>query len=135
MISKVVLAKLSGVETREAAEALKGLKLYVPRSALPTPEEGEYYYADLIGLAVETLDGAAFGRVQALYDFGAGDLLEVKTAHGKLVMLPFTEAAVPVVDVSAGRLVVDPPPGLLDKPENMENSPKRDPAADTKSPD
>ena len=131
----VVLAKLSGIETREAAEALKGLRLYVPRTVLPSPGEDEYYHADLIGLAAETADGAAFGDVQAVHDFGAGDLLEVRTTEGAMVLLPFTAAAVPVVDIAAGRVVVDPPAGSLDEPEEASGPPNSGPDADTKSPD
>ncbi len=110
----VVLAKLSGVESREAAEALKGLRLYVERSVLPPADADEFYHADLIGLPVEDTEGQHLGVVHALHDFGAGDLLEVKTSATKLVVLPFTEAVVPVVDVAGGRLVVAPPPGLMD---------------------
>jgi 16S rRNA processing protein RimM len=110
----VVLAKLSGVETREAAEALKGLRLYVDRSLLPPADADEFYHADLIGLPVEDAEGRPLGVVHALHDFGAGDLLEVKTNAAKLVVLPFTEAVVPVVDVAVGRVVVVPPPGLMD---------------------
>jgi 16S rRNA processing protein RimM len=134
----VVLAKLSGIETREAAEALKGLRLYVPRAALPPPDADEFYHADLVGLAVETMDGDVFGNVHAVHDFGAGDLLEIRTAEGELVLLPFTEAAVPVVDIAAGRVVIDPPPGLLDAPEDTgdtEEPAKFGPSAATKSPD
>lgn len=110
----MVIAKLSGVEDREAAEALRGLRLYVARTALPDPEEDEFYHADLIGLPVETEDGQPFGRVRALYDFGAGDVIEVDpAAGGQPVVLPFTRESVPVVDLRAGRIVVVPPEGLL----------------------
>src|SRR5690606_24695056 len=66
----MVIARLTGVEDRNAAEALRGLRLYVARAALPEPEEDEFYHADLIGLRVETEDERLFGRVRALYDFG-----------------------------------------------------------------
>ncbi len=110
----VVLAKLSGVETREAAEALKGMRLYVDRATLPPSDRDEFYHTDLIGLAVELADGGSLGIVHALHDFGAGDLLEVKTSDGKLILLPFTEAVFPTVDLEAGRIVARPPPGLID---------------------
>ena len=129
----VVLAKLSGVATRDAAEALKGLRLYVPRTALPPAEADEFYHADLIGLRVDLADGSLLGTVHALHDFGAGDLLEVKTVDGKLVLLPFTHAAVPVVDVAAGRLEVLPPPGTFD--EGPEDGPEEGPGKDMNPPD
>ncbi len=103
-------ARLSGIATREEAEALKGTRLYVNRAVLPAPEEDEFYYADLIGLAVEDGDGAHLGKVKAVHEFGAGDMLEyVPDAGGETVLVPFTREAVPVVDVAAGRVVVDPP--------------------------
>lgn len=102
-----LLAAVAGVDDRNAAEALRGVKLYVPRDALPaTEDEEEFYYADLIGLAVETADGARLGRVKAVHDFGAGDVLEIKLDEGGDEMLPFTRDMVPVVDVAGGRLVV-----------------------------
>jgi 16S rRNA processing protein RimM len=110
----VVLVRVPGVVDRDAAERLKGLRLFVPRAALPEPEEEEYYHADLLGLRVELTDGSEFGRVRAVHDFGAGDSIEVVRADGGTVMVPFTRAAVPVVDLADGRLVVDPPEGLLD---------------------
>jgi len=111
----MVIATLSGVTDRDAAAALKGLRLYVDRAALPAAEEDEFYHADLIGLAVETADGAPFGTVRALHDFGAGDVIEIVPAEGGTpVVLPFTREVVPVVDLTAGRLVVVPPEGLLD---------------------
>lgn len=111
----VVIAMLSGIEDRNGAEALRGLRLYLQRAALPPPGEDEYYHADLIGLDATLPDGAALGRVRAVHDFGAGDTLEIDRAPGEgpPVMVPFTRAIVPVVDVAAGRLVIDPPPGLL----------------------
>ncbi len=102
------LAEIDGVSSREAAEALRGTRLYVERSALPPAEDDSFYHADLIGLAVEDRDGAALGTVRAIYDFGAGDTLEVSGPNGSL-MIPFTKAAVPVVDLDGGRLVVEPP--------------------------
>ena len=112
----LLLARIEGVSDRDQAEALRGTRLYVERAALPEPEqEGEFYHADLIGLAAEFRDGSALGRVRAVYDFGAGDTLELTgTPDGKPLMVPFTLAVVPEVDIAGGRLVVDPPPGLLD---------------------
>lgn len=109
-----VIVRVAGVADRDAAEALRGTRLYVARSALPEPGEGEYYHADLIGLALVTVGGAPLGTVTAIYDFGAGDLIEYVGADGKPHMLPFTEAAVPEVDIAGGRIVADPPEGLLE---------------------
>jgi 16S rRNA processing protein RimM len=110
----VVLVRVPGILDRDAAERLKGVRLHVPRAALPAPDEEEYYHADLLGLRVDLVDGSALGRIRAVHDFGAGDSLEVEKADGGTVMVPFTRAAVPVVDLALGRLVVDPPAGLLD---------------------
>jgi 16S rRNA processing protein RimM len=113
----VVIAKLSGIDDRDTADALRGARLYLPREALPAPAEEEYYHADLIGLAAVLGDGARLGEVRAVHDFGAGDTLEIARPEGQPVMVPFTRAIVPVVDMAAGRLVVDPPEGLLDPPK------------------
>jgi 16S rRNA processing protein RimM len=112
----MLIARIPGVADRNAAERLKGTRLYLPRAALPPTAEEEYYHADLIGLAVVLKDGTPFGRVRAVHDFGAGDSLEIERADGAAVLVPFTEAAMPVVDLAAGRLVLDPPAGLLDRP-------------------
>ena len=114
MAKGVVIARLSGVEDRNQAEALRGLRLHLPRAALPQTEAEEYYHADLIGLEAVLGDGTAVGRVRAIHDFGAGDMLELARAAAPPVMVPFTRAIVPIVDIAAGRLVIDPPPGLLD---------------------
>lgn len=107
------IARLAGVQDRSAAERLANLELYVPRQRLPPSEHGEFYYFDLIGLAVEDREGAALGTVVAVQNFGAGDLLEVQPLAGaETVLLPFTETVVPVVDIAAGRLVVKPPTEL-----------------------
>ncbi len=113
----VLIARLSGVEDRDRAEALRGLRLYLPRSALPPPEPEEYYHADLIGLAAVLGDGTPLGRVRAVHDFGAGDTLEIERPGAPPAMVPFTRTVVPVVEIDAGRLVVEPPPGLLDDAE------------------
>lgn len=109
-----VIVAVDGVGDRNAAEALKGQRLYVARTALPEPEDGSFYHADLIGLSVAGPDGAELGSVTALYDFGAGDVLEFRGADGKARMLPFTEAVVPTVDLAGRRMVVHPPEGALD---------------------
>lgn len=110
----VVIARLPGVGDRDEAEALRGLRLYLPRSALPQPEAEEFYHADLIGLEAVLGDGTRVGHVRAIYDFGAGDTLELERDSGPPVLVPFTRAVVPVVAPAEGRLVLDPPPGLLD---------------------
>lgn len=117
-ISKgVLIARLSGVEDRDQAEALRGLRLYLPRSALPETEAEEFYHADLIGLEAVLGDGTPIGQVRAIHDFGAGDTLEVARPGAAPVMVPFTRAVVPSIELAAGRLVLDPPPGLLDESE------------------
>ena len=113
----VLIAAIAGIDDRDRAEALRGLRLYLPRAAQPPTEEEEYYHADLIGLEATLPDGAALGTVRAVHDFGAGDTLEIERPAGQPVVVPFTRAVVPVIDLDAGRLVVDPPPGLLDKAE------------------
>ena len=113
----VVVARLSGIVDRNQAEALRGLRLYLPRSALPQTEDEEYYHADLIGLEAVLGDGTPVGQVRAIHDFGAGDTLELARPGAPPVMVPFTRAVVPSVELAAGRLVLDPPPGLLDERE------------------
>jgi 16S rRNA processing protein RimM len=113
-VKGVLLARLPGVADRNAAERLKGTRLYLPRAALPDPGEEEYYHTDLIGLRVVLKDGSAFGIVKAVHDFGAGDSLEIERAEGGVVMVPFTSTTVPVVDLAEGRLMLEPPEGLFD---------------------
>jgi 16S rRNA processing protein RimM len=109
-----VVARIEGVADRTAAEKLRGIELYLPREALPPAAEGEYYHADLIGLAVALADGTPFGVVRAVENFGAGDLLTIDRPGTGSVSLPFTDRVVPVVDLAAGRIVVDLPLGLLE---------------------
>ncbi|MGH7126541.1 MAG: ribosome maturation factor RimM [Stellaceae bacterium] len=111
-----VLAEVDGIGDRDAAAALKGTKLYVQRSALPAPAEGEFYWDDLVGLRAELADGSVLGEVVAVHDYGGGPSLEVKREKGAPVMVPFTNRAVPLVDLEAGRLVIDPPAGLFETP-------------------
>lgn len=106
-------ARLSGVDTREQAEALKGTRLHADRARLPALPDDEFYHADLIGLTVVDPAGAEIGRVAAIHDHGAGDVLEILPAHGKPVLIPFTRAVVPMVDLAAGRIVADPPAGTF----------------------
>jgi 16S rRNA processing protein RimM len=106
----MLVARLKGVADRNAAEALTNLLLYVARERLPQPADDEFYHADLIGLAATTADGAPFGTIKAVHNFGAGDLLEIEpAAGGATVMLPFSETTVPAVDIAGGRIVVVPP--------------------------
>jgi 16S rRNA processing protein RimM len=110
----VVITRVAGIQDRNQAAALRGLRLYLPRSALPETKAEEYYHADLIGLEAVLRDGTPVGRVRAIHDFGAGDTLELARPGAPPVMVPFTRAVVPVIEPAAGRLVLDPPPGLLD---------------------
>jgi 16S rRNA processing protein RimM len=106
----MLVVRLKGVCDRSAAEALTNLRLYVAREKLPKPAEDEFYHADLVGLVAETTRGEAFGVVKAVHNFGAGDLLEIEpAAGGATVMLPFTEATVPTIDIAGGRVVIAPP--------------------------
>jgi 16S rRNA processing protein RimM len=110
----VMIARISGFEDRNRAETLRGLRLYLPRAALPEPAEEEYYHADLIGLEAVSANGTPIGWVRAIHDFGAGDTLEIERTAAPPVVVPFTRAVVPVIEIEAGRLVIDPPAGLLD---------------------
>jgi 16S rRNA processing protein RimM len=104
-----VLARIEGVADRTAAEALRGLRLYVERKRLPEAGERQWYEADLIGLKVVGTDGRDWGKVIAFHDFGAGSVMEVSGG----MMLPFTDEAVPEIDVEGGKVMVEPPAGLL----------------------
>jgi 16S rRNA processing protein RimM len=105
----VLLARIEGVEDRDAAQALRGVRLYVARAVLPEPEAEEFYLADLIGLAVEDPDGRPLGKVATVENYGAGDLLEIARPEDAPLLVPFTKAAVPLVDLEGGRVVVDLP--------------------------
>ncbi|MGG7643307.1 ribosome maturation factor RimM [Rhodovulum sp. YNF3179] len=107
-------ARLSGVATKEAADALRGTRLYVDRDALPDLPDDEFYHADLVGLRVLDTGGTDLGTVRGVQNHGATDLLEIAVpGHGDTVLLPFTRAAVPTVDIAGGRLIADPPDGLF----------------------
>jgi 16S rRNA processing protein RimM len=104
------VARLAGVGDRDAAERLARLRLFVPRERLPPPEADEFYHADLIGLAAVTADGAAYGTITAVHDFGAGPLLELTARAGAAsLLLPFSATFVPAVDIAGGRITVAPP--------------------------
>jgi 16S rRNA processing protein RimM len=103
-------ARLSGIATKEEADALKGVTLWVDRARLPHLPDDEFYHTDLIGLEVFDTGGVAMGKVRAVLNFGAGDILEIHAPGRKTtLMLPFTRAVVPTVDLEAGRIVADPP--------------------------
>jgi 16S rRNA processing protein RimM len=114
----MLVAKLRGVDDRNAAEALSGVSLYVERSALPAPEPEEFYHADLIGLAAVDPSGAPLGSVVAVHDFGAGDILEIKPTDGPSLLVPFTNAVVPDVDIPGGRITVVPPTEIEGEPRD-----------------
>ena len=107
MMKKAVAVKADEIKTREAAEALKSTRLYVRRSALPEPDEDEFYFTDLVGLDVKTTDGKRMGKVIAVHEFGAGDMLEIKPKDTASFYHPFTKLAVPKVDISAGRIIIE----------------------------
>jgi 16S rRNA processing protein RimM len=104
-----LVATLKGVTTRNEAERLNGIELYIARDKLPETEAGEYYYADLIGLAAVTTSGDPLGHVIAIHNFGAGDIIEIAPQSGATLMLPFSDAVVPTVDVEGGRVVIELP--------------------------
>jgi 16S rRNA processing protein RimM len=104
-----LIARAAEVETREAAEALRGLELYLPRDALPATEEDEFYLADLIGVDAVTPEGARLGRVKSVQNFGAGDLLEIEPPEGPTWWLAFTRETVPQVKLDEGLIVVARP--------------------------
>ena len=117
---EVVVVRFKGVDTRNDAEALNGTELFVDRSRLSDDlEDDEFYHVDLIGLAVETLASEPIGTITAVHDFGAGEMLDVKRKGAKPVLIPFTRAAVPDVDLKARLVRVDPEAaGLVDDGED-----------------
>ena len=112
-VSEIIDGRRVKVATREAAEKLTNVKLFVAREKLPPPDEDEFYFSDVIGLAVFDEAGAAVGQVTAVHDYGAGASIEVERAGQPPLMLPFTRACVPEVDTKAGRIVVVPPDEIL----------------------
>ncbi|MGB5871393.1 MAG: ribosome maturation factor RimM [Albidovulum sp.] len=105
-----LVARLSGVTTKEEADALRGLSLFADREKLPNLPDDEFYHTDLVGLDVLDTSGAAMGTLRAVYNHGAGDILEIFVPGRKsTLMLPFTKASVPTVDLTARRIIIDPP--------------------------
>ena len=98
-----------GVTCREAAEALKGTQLFIAREALPPPDEEEFYHADLIGLEAQDSEGRVIGRVAAIHNYGAGDVIEIAKADGDNVLLAFTRETVPLIAIASGQIVVAVP--------------------------
>lgn len=119
-----LVARCQGIETKDAADALRGLRLYVPRESLPEPDEDEFYLTDLVGLPVRHVaDNALLGSVKSVQNFGAGDLLEIQPAlGGQTWFLPFTRQAVPEVKI-AERLILADPPALVGEPEGPAEEP------------
>lgn len=105
-----LILQLRGVASRNDAEKLKGTRLYIPRAALPETAPDEFYHADLVGLRAEGPDGRELGRVTAVLNFGAGDILEITAGEGRTELVPFSERHVPVVDFASRRVIVDLPP-------------------------
>ncbi|WP_338550066.1 ribosome maturation factor RimM [Roseovarius phycicola] len=109
-----LIARLSGIATKEQAEALKGTRLYVDRTRLPNLPDDEYYHADLIGLEVYDTGGTLLGTVKSVLNHGASDILEVLVPGLPApALLPFTLEAVPTVDLTTGRIIADPPDGVF----------------------
>ncbi len=107
-------ARMSGIISKEDADALKGTELFVPRDRLPSLPDDEFYHADLVGLTVYDTGGAMLGKVRTVQNHGASDLLEIGGPGLKTtVLLPFTRSVVPAVDLAAGKIIADPPEGLL----------------------
>jgi 16S rRNA processing protein RimM len=106
----VAIVRFRGVNDRNSAEALNGLELFIERENLPDDEleDDEFYYADLEGLEAVDADGKSYGTVSGVYDFGAGDLLELKGSGRRPALIPFSEAAVLEIDLEAGRILIDP---------------------------
>ena len=117
-----LVGRAKEVETREHAEALKGVRLYIPREALPEPEEDEFYLADLIGLEARDASGAIVGRIRAVEDFGAGDLLDIAPPDGPSFWLAFTREAVPEVRIGEGYVTVAFPAEIGGDPEPDERT-------------
>jgi len=113
-----LVATLKGVTTREEAERLNGIELYVAREKLPVTGENEYYHADLIGLAAVTPTNEPLGRVVAIHNFGAGDIIEIAPPQGPTMLLAFTNAVVPTVDIAGGRVIIALPGEIEGESEN-----------------
>jgi 16S rRNA processing protein RimM len=120
-----LVATFKGVSTRDEAERLNGIELYVAREKLPATDEDEYYHADLIGLAAVTTTGDALGRVVAIHNFGAGDIIEITPPKGTTMLLPFSNAVVPEVDLAGGRVVIELPKEIEGEDRDDDLSPSR----------
>ena len=118
-----LVARLKGIGDRDAAETLRNLDLFVARERLPPIEEADtFYHADLIGLAAVTEDDAALGTVAAVHNFGAGDLIEIAlTAGGEPLLLPFTEAIVPKIDLAGRQITVVVPDVIVVRPNEVDD--------------
>jgi 16S rRNA processing protein RimM len=114
MTKTQVVVRIKGVMDRNAAEALQGLRVYVLREVMPPTDDDEFYCEDLVGLEAETVDGKSLGNVLSLQEFGAGEMLEIGRRRGGTTLVPFTKDVIPLVDLEAKRVVIDPPPGLLE---------------------
>ena len=124
-VKGAVIGRAAEVSSKEAADALRGVRLYVPRDALPPPEEDEFYLADLIGLEAATPDGEPLGQVKAVHNFGAGDVLELEPGKGRPTrLIPFTREAVPEVKLAERRIVVVPPLEIGEREPDIEQSPQ-----------
>lgn len=117
----LLVGRIKGTKDRNEAETLKGLQLFVPRDVLPAPDEDEFYFSDLIGLRAEDVEGNFLGTIQSVDNYGAGDVLEIVGEVKGGLLVPFTKAAVPRVEISEGRVIIDPPEGLLDPPDAEAN--------------
>lgn len=121
----MLVVRLKDVDDRDSAQALNGVELYLARDKLPAPDPEEFYLADLEGLRAETATGEPIGRVVALRNFGAGDILEIAPASGgDTLMYPFTKAVAPIIDLAGGRIVVEPP--METEGENKNENPGED---------
>ncbi len=119
-----LVVMLKGITNRDEAERLNGIELYIARDALPDADDGEYYHADLIGLAAIDPQGTSVGTVTAIHNFGAGDIIEVAPKSGPSLLLPFTNAVVPTVDLAAGHVVVELPNEIEgDSPDSADSAP------------
>ncbi|MCV0425116.1 MAG: ribosome maturation factor RimM [Roseibium sp.] len=123
----VVITKFKEISDRNQAEELNGVELFVDRDQLPEPDEDEFYYSDLNGLSVEDQSGKPMGKIVAVQDFGAGDLLEIRPKRGRTFYVPFTKEFVPEIRLADGVVVLDLPEDYLSegKPDSSGASPDR----------
>ena len=117
-----LVAVIKGIATREDAARINGLELYIDRDKLPETDEGEYYHADLIGLRALDPAGAEIGKVLAIHNFGAGDIIEIAPSQGTTWLLPFSNEVVPTVDLASGHVVIVKPQELDgDSPQDADS--------------